>query len=182
MIGGFFMHSVLLVMIALSLSMDAFSLSLAYGTLNLEKKYIYLLTIIVGSFHFVMPLIGNWIGTLILSFVPMNPDLIVFIVLTFIGIEMILDSRKEETDMKKMSYFELLLFGFAVSIDSFSVGLGLMSFTHHLFLTAFLFSFCSAFFTYIGLLLGKKVNQKIGRISTLIGGILIVFIGILYIL
>lgn len=176
------MHSILFIMIALSLSMDAFSLSLAYGTLNLEKKNIHLLTIIVGSFHFVMPLIGNWIGTLILSLVPMNPDLIVFVVLTLIGIEMIIDSRKEEIDIKKMSYFELFLFGFAVSIDSFSVGLGLTSFTHHLFFTALLFSLCSAFFTYIGLLLGKKVNQKIGKISTLIGGILLVLIGLLYIL
>lgn len=176
------MHSILLIMIALSLSMDAFSLSLAYGTLNLEKKYIHLLTIIVGSFHFFMPLIGNWIGSLILSFVPMNPDWIVLIVLTFIGIEMILDSRKEETDIKKMSYLELFLFGFAVSIDSFSVGLGLISLTHHIFLTALLFSLCSAFFTYFGLVLGKKVNQKIGKISTLIGGILLIVIGIFYLL
>ena len=48
--------------IAVSLSMDAFSLSLAYGTLNLKKKYIKQLSLIVGIYHFFMPLIGLLIG------------------------------------------------------------------------------------------------------------------------
>ena len=34
--------------IAISLSMDAFSLALAYGTLNLNKKDIYKISITVG--------------------------------------------------------------------------------------------------------------------------------------
>ena len=34
------MNIITLIIIAVSLSMDAFSLSLAYGTLNLEKTYI----------------------------------------------------------------------------------------------------------------------------------------------
>lgn len=176
------MHFLLLIIIAVSLSMDAFSLSLAYGTLNLSKKYISILTIIVGCFHFFMPLIGNSFGSFLLSLIPINPDIIVFIVLTFIGIEMIIGSKKEETNVKKMSYLELLLFGFAVSLDSFSVGIGLISLSTHIFLTAFLFSFCSAFFTFLGLHLGKKIHKNIGNISTLLGGIVLVGIGVLYLL
>ena len=34
------MSIIMVIIVAISLSMDAFSLSLAYGTLNLEKKYI----------------------------------------------------------------------------------------------------------------------------------------------
>ena len=37
--------------IALSLSMDAFSLSLAYGTQNIENKTKYSIAIVVGLFH-----------------------------------------------------------------------------------------------------------------------------------
>ena len=51
------MRLIMVMLIAISLSMDAFSLSLAYGTLNLEKKYINLLSIIVGVYHFFMPII-----------------------------------------------------------------------------------------------------------------------------
>lgn len=42
------MSIIMVIVIAVSLSMDAFSLSLAYGTLNLEKSQIRLLSLIVG--------------------------------------------------------------------------------------------------------------------------------------
>ena len=49
------MNLFLLFIIAISLSMDAFSLSLAYGTLDINKKEIITLSIIVGIYHFFMP-------------------------------------------------------------------------------------------------------------------------------
>ena len=48
--------------IAIGLSMDAFSLALAYGTLENNIKKEILLSITVGIFHFFMPLIGPIIG------------------------------------------------------------------------------------------------------------------------
>ena len=41
------MHALIILTIAISLSMDAFSLALAYGTLNLKKKDIISIAIIV---------------------------------------------------------------------------------------------------------------------------------------
>ena len=61
------MSIIMVIVIAVSLSMDAFSLSLAYGTLNLEKSQIRLLSLIVGLYHFFMPLLGMWVGTKILN-------------------------------------------------------------------------------------------------------------------
>ena len=92
------MSIIIILTIAVSLSMDAFSLSLAYGTLNLEKKYINRISIIVGTYHFFMPLIGLTIGDILLKIIPIPPNIIVCIVLTFIGIEMIIDSFKKEED------------------------------------------------------------------------------------
>ena len=68
------MSIIMVIVIAVSLSMDAFSLSLAYGTLNLEKSQIRLLSLIVGLYHFFMPLLGMWVGTKILNFLPINPN------------------------------------------------------------------------------------------------------------
>jgi putative Mn2+ efflux pump MntP len=56
------MNLFIILVIAISLSMDAFSLSLAYGTLDIDKKNIYTLSIIVGIYHFFMPLIGYFVG------------------------------------------------------------------------------------------------------------------------
>ena len=174
------MHSFLLVMIAVSLSMDAFSLSLAYGTLNLDKKKIYTLTTIVGIYHFFMPLLGYKIGTIIMNLLPLNPNILVFLVLLLIGIQMIFDSFKEEKIETLTSFSQLLIFGFAVAIDSFSVGLGFSSLTNQYGLVALLFALSSAFFTYLGLQLGKQINKKIGKFSTIIGGVFLILIGIVY--
>lgn len=174
------MQIVLLIIIAVSLSMDAFSLSLAYGTLNLYKKDIFTLSTIVGIYHFFMPLVGLIIGSTILKFIKIDPDIIVFIVLTFIGIEMIFESFKKENKVKQMHLLEMIIFGFAVSIDSFSVGIGLKVMHISPLICSFIFSIFSFLFTYIGLLFGKKISSIIGKVATLLGGITLIVIGIMY--
>ena len=72
-----------LIIISISLSMDAFSLAIIYGTLGLDKKMSNLLSLMVGSFHFFMPILGNLIGLFLLeSFLP-NSDLLVGIIVGF---------------------------------------------------------------------------------------------------
>lgn len=172
----------IIIVIAVSLSMDAFSLSLAYGTLNLEKKYILKLSVIVGIYHFFMPLIGLKLGNIIENIINVNPNLITLIVLSYIGIEMIIESFKKQEKVKKMNLKELILFGLAVSIDSFSTGIGLNTITQNYIASVTIFSLTSFIFTYLGLILGKKINNIIGKISTLIGGIILIIIGIMYII
>lgn len=176
------MSLMVVVIIAVSLSMDAFSLSLAYGTLGLEKKYIKLLSIIVGLYHFFMPLFGLCVGNTLLALIPIDPKIIVFIVLTFIGIQMIIDSFKKEQLTKFVKFRELLLFGLAVSIDSFSVGIGLNSITDNYLLSVAIFSISSFTFTFIGLLIGKKISDLIGKLATIIGGVVLIIIGLIYLI
>lgn len=174
------MSFIIILIIAVSLSMDAFSLSLAYGTLKLEKKQIITLSLIVSIYHFIMPQIGRLIGNLIFSFVPISPSLIVFIILCFIGIQMILESNKEENNLNIMSFKNLLIFGFAVSLDSFSVGISLKAISSKYLLCSIIFSVTSFIFTYLGLYLGKKISLLIGKTATKIGGIILILIGLIY--
>jgi len=174
------MELLLVLVVAVSLSMDAFSLSLAYGTLGIPKKQIFLLSFIVGCFHFFMPLIGMFIGTNILNIIRINPDVIVFIVLLVIGIQMIFESFSEKEELKVMKTIELFLFAFAVSIDSFSVGLTLTNINENYILSAIIFAFCSMIFTLFGLLLGNKIEKLVGKIATIFGGAVLVIIGIIY--
>ena len=173
---------VLLVVIAISLSMDAFSLSLAYGTLGMTKKQTYKLGIIVGIFHFFMPLIGLFIGNTIFSIIKINPNIIVTTILSIIGLEMIYESFKETKTIKKMKTIEQLLFAFAVSIDSLSLGITLNTITSNYIFAAITFAISSCFFTILGLKLGTKIKSIIGKLSTVLGGIILIIIGITYIL
>lgn len=172
------MNLILIFFIAISLSMDAFSLALAYGTISLTKKEINLLSIIVGIYHFVMPILGMFIGKIVLS--KINSDILIFIIFTVIGIGMIIESFKKEEKVNKMKLLEMIAFGFAVSVDSFSVGVGLQSITSNYILSSLIFSLTSFTFTYIGLILGNKLNMLIGKLATLIGGISLILLGIFY--
>lgn len=176
------MSLLMVLMIAVSLSMDAFSLSLAYGTLSMEKKERRFLAVVVGIYHFFMPLLGMVLGAIILKFLPLSPNIIVFIVLSFIGIEMIIDSFKQDRSIPVIKLSEFLLFGLAVSLDSFSVGLGLKVIYSNPFISCALFSISSAFFTALGLFLGKIIHEHIGKISTFFGGIALIMLGISYLL
>ena len=166
-------------LIAISLSMDAFSLSLAYGTNKIENKTKYTLSIIVGIFHFFMPLIGSSIGNIILKIIKIKPQIIVSIILSFIGISMCI--KKEEKINPIKNIIEILFFALAVSLDSFSVGIGLKGITNKIFLAPLIFSITAGTITYIGIILGNKISKKIENLAPIIGGILLIIIGIIYI-
>ena len=176
------MNIMLIFIIAVSLSMDAFSLSLAYGTISMSKKEIRLLSIIVGIYHFFMPILGMLIGKFIFNIMHISGDLIVLIIFSFIGINMIIESLKKEEKVKKMKLGEMVLFGLAVSIDSFSLGIGMNNISDNFIMCSCIFSITSFTFTYMGLKLGNKLNQLIGKIATIVGGIVLILFGLIYII
>ena len=175
------MNLFIILVIAISLSMDAFSLSLAYGTLDIDKKNMYTLSIIVAIYHFFMPLIGYFIGSNFIKFLPVASNFVVFIILTLIGLEMIIDTIRKAEELKVMRLYSMIIFGLTVSIDSFSVGLGLDTISKNILLSSLIFSITSFVFTITGLFIGKKINQIFGRISTLIGGCVLILIAIFYV-
>ena len=174
------MNIIPIFVIAVSLSMDAFSLALAYGTISMSKREIKRLSFIVGIYHFFMPIFGMLIGNFITKLLPVDEDIITLIIFSFIGINMIIESFKNEEKLKKMKLGEMVLFGFAVSIDSFSVGIGINNISNNFIMCSIIFSLTSFLFTYIGLILGNKLNQLIGKISTILGGITLIILGIIY--
>lgn len=161
--------------------MDAFSLALIYGTQGITKKHKILLSLIVGIYHFIMPLIGVAIGTVITKKILVNPNIIVGIILSLIAIEMIISSFKEEDKKFLLTIPGYLLFGLSVSIDSLTTGIGLSMITQKYIFSSLIFAITSLSFTFFGLNIGDRLNKKYGRISTILGGIVLFVLGILYI-
>ena len=141
----------LVFLIAISLSMDAFSLALVYGTFGIDRKNKFILSIIVGMYHFVMPLLGMFIGELILSLFKFNTDILVSFILCFIGIQMLISSFKNEENIKAGTIISPLIFA-------------LVSFV----------------FTFIGLSIGNKIEKLLGKIATTIGGVILTIIGLCF--
>ena len=161
--------------------MDAFSLSLIYGTEGIKNKDKILLSVIVGIYHFIMPLIGLKLGSVITSKIIINTNILVGIILSLISIEMIISSFKNKEEKFLFSIPGYFLFGLSVSIDSLTTGIGLPAITDNYIITALIFSVTSLIFTFLGLNLGNILNQKYGKISTLIGGSILLILGIIYI-
>lgn len=158
--------------IAIGLSMDAFSLALAYGTNNLPYRKINSLSISVGIFHFLMPILGAIIGNTLLGNFISNANTIVAFVLLLLALEMFL-SRNEEKKGTISNIISVLLFSFTVSIDSLSVGIALGLTKSSIFPPATIFSIISTIFTYIGLILGEKLYTKYDKKAIYLGIIIL---------
>ena len=167
-----------ILLIGISLSMDAFSLALVYAIQGMTKKQKIILSIIVGIYHFIMPLIGLTFGTILSNINLISIDIIATIILIYIGIDLIISNFKKEDklEIKKTGF---LIFGLSVSIDSLTTGIGLKAITNKFILSSTIFLLTSLTFTYLGLILGNIISNKIGSYSKAIGGIVLIIIAII---
>jgi len=147
-----------ILLIGISLSMDAFSLALIYGIQGITNKQKIYLSIIVGIYHFIMPLIGLTFGTILDNINLVSIDIVATIILIYIGIDLIISNFKKEEriETNKKGF---LIFGLSVSIDSLTVGIGLKAITNNFMISSIIFSITSLFFTYIGLTLGNIIGK-----------------------
>lgn len=167
-------------LIGIGLSMDAFSLSLVYGTCGLSLYRQLFLSLIVGIFHFFMPLIGLYFGHLLSHYFIMNSNLVVGIIFCIIGFEMMISICHDEELKLLNSIFSYLLFGFTVSIDSLTTGIGLSLITNHYILATSTFMVVSGIFTFLGLMFGNRLNQSFGKYATFLGSIIMLVFSLYY--
>lgn len=171
-----------ILLIAVALSMDTFSLSLGLGTYNLPRKKIFQISLTVGIMHFLMPFLGNLIGFKIVNFFSLNHNLFLGIILLFIAGNLFFEMRKEENIELDLSLLGIFFFAFGVSIDAFSTGLGLSAITNNKLITMTIFSIISFLFTWLGLIIGKFASDKLGKKACYIGLILLIYLGIAHLL
>lgn len=170
----------ILLIIGICLSIDAFSISTVIGIYNLNFKKIFSASITVGIFHFIMPLIGVIISSKITRYLSIETDLILGIILLLISLQMFIEYIKPSNKEITLNKFGIILFAFGVSLDSFSVGLGLYAITDNLLLSSTVFSLVSFSFTFLGFTIGKYINKVLKKYSYLIGTMFLFIIGIIF--
>lgn len=171
---------ILLLFIGMSLSIDAFSISTCIGMTNIKKNKIIKTSLTVGLFHFIMPLIGVITSSFVIKYLNINTNLILGIILIMISLQMFIEYLRPSNKDIKLTNIGIILFAFGVSLDSFSVGLGLLAITKNLLIASTTFSVCSFSFTFLGLSLGKYINDKLNKYSYLIGTIILFILGIIF--
>lgn len=135
-----------ILLLAIALSLDTFSLSISIGITKINKKQIIFYSLLVGLLHFILPLLGNYIGIYILKILS-NTNIVLSIVLLFIALEISYETLIKKETIIKINKLNLIIMAISVSIDSLTTGLGISAITNNIYIVSFLFSIFSFSFT-----------------------------------
>ena len=176
------------IFLGFGLALDAFSVSVADAMANpgMKKRRKFSIALTFAVFQTLMPLIG-WICvktiadkfTIFQKAVPY----IALILLAYIGIKMIIESRKggeeENEGVATLTFATLMIQGIATSIDALSVGFAIADYSSLEALVSTLIIGITTFIICIfGLELGKKVGKAFSDKATLFGGCILIIIGL----
>ncbi len=168
-----------ILLIAIALGADAFSVAFAVGTGKRYKGQKFRLGFHFGLFQFLMPLIGWCIGSLAVEWVQKWDHWLAFGVLFFVALHNLYDSilsdDKEITRDLTRGWF-LVSLSIATSVDALAVGLVFGVLEIHPLLPSLLIGIVAGTMTLTGLFLGRFLRASFGRIVGAAGGILLLFL------
>ncbi len=181
-------------LIALSLSMDAFAVSVSSAacTKGLSRRHMLRAAFAFGLFQFLMPLAGWFLGHAFKDLISAFDHWVAFALLAFVGgkilMEVIGEWRNspdpascpvdEETAKRDLSSKRIVfVLAIATSIDALAVGMsfsliGKAALQPSVIIGIVTFIVCSA-----GFFFGKKIGLLFGRWAEIAGGVVLIGIG-----
>jgi len=178
------------VLLGVGLAMDTFSVSIV-NALNeplMPKKKMCAMSFVYAAFQAIMPLIGWFcVHTIIEYFRVVEPFIpwIALVLLLYIGGKMLLEGlgiiKEEEGNesVAKLTLGVLMVQGVATAIDALSVGFTIAEYNIWMALLAALIIAAVTFgISMVGAVIGKKVGTKLSSKASILGGIILIFIGL----
>lgn len=174
-------------LIGIGLSMDAFAVAICKGLAmpnKVDKKGALLIALYFGVFQAVMPTLGWLLGSQFARYVTRLAPWIAFILLAWIGGNMIRESlskeEREEEETGSVSHKELLVLAVATSIDALAVGVtfSMLELAVSIVVAVILIG-CTTFVislagVYVGNVFGAKYKSK----AEFVGGAILILIGV----
>ena len=171
--------------IAVGLSMDAFAVSVCKGlsTKDLKVKHYLTVGLWFGGFQALMPSIGYFLGSRFENYITNFDHWIAFILLGFIGANMIKEAlaKEEEKDEQNDSFAfkTMLVLAVATSIDAMTVGImfGLLPGVNIVWAVSFI-GITTFIFSAAGLKVGNVFGLKYKSKAEFAGGLILILMGI----
>ena len=166
-----------LFLIGIGLSMDAFAVAICkgLGMERINKRDTLLLALFFGGFQALMPLTGYLLGSRFASYIERWDHWIAFVLLAFIGGNMIRESREQEEEEIEhggsIRYRELFTLAVATSIDALAVGV-------HIAPAVTLIGCTTFVLTLVGVWVGNLFGSRYKSRAELTGGIILILIGV----
>jgi manganese efflux pump family protein len=181
--AGFIVMGLLsLVVLALSMSADAFAAALSKGSVLNRPHFTEALRIglLFGTVEAITPVIGWAAGLSAHVYVASLDHWTAFFVLGAVGGKMIWESAKrseEEARPARDSFAVLLVTAIGTSIDSMAVGVTLAFINANIVVTAAAIGLATFTMATIGIMIGRVAGAAFGRAAEGIGGICLILIG-----
>lgn len=172
-----------ILVMAVALGMDAFSLGIGIGMRGVRLRDIAKLSAIIALFHVLMPLAGMAAGEYVSTLLGGVATSAAGALLLLLGGHMVYSSLRGEAvdSFDHRTAWGMLVFAFSVSVDSFSVGVSLGMFSAHRLFTVLMFGLFGGTMSVLGLLLGRKVSRSLGGYGEAFGGVILFAFGLLFI-
>ena len=180
------MGAIELLLLAVSLSMDAFAVSLCKG-LSMPKASLKAGLVCGGWFGFfqaLMPLAGFFLGSLFAVYIESVDHWVAFGLLALIGANMLKEAfeKKEEccgckeTDLSPKAMFPMAV---ATSIDALAVGIGLaMTGGVNIWLAVALIGLVTFLLSNVGVKIGSLFGARFEKKAQILGGVMLILLGL----
>ena len=173
-----------LLLIAIGLSMDAFSVSICKGLTT--KKFSWRMALICGLwfgvFQALMPIVGYYLGAQFQEMIESYDHWIAFGLLFLIGANMIREAvwgKKEEGESNgALDFKTMFLLAIATSIDALAVGVSFACIQVKLWSSVIIIGLTTFVFSVLGVKIGNVFGTKYEKSAGIIGGIILILIGL----
>lgn len=168
-------------MLAAGEAMDASVVSMAKGTATRRLRLRHYISVSVwfGGFQALMTLAGYFIGAHFAHIVKSYGHWIVFVLLLFVGGEMIKNafSKEETKGDANYSLIQMSIMAVATSIDAFAVGVSFAFIDVDIWLASSVIGIVTFLFSLAGLKIGNIFGNRYKTSAEIVGGIILIALG-----
>jgi manganese efflux pump family protein len=169
--------------IALSLAMDAFAVSIAAGLIieRITARHVFRAAFHFGLFQSMMVIIGWLAGRYFAALLSAIDHWVAFALLALIGGRMLREAYSEEGSLKSVDPtrgWMLVTLSIATSIDSLAVGLSLAMLRVSVWVPSAIIGVVTAAMSVIGIGFGSRLGHRWEKRAEIAGGLLLIGIGI----
>ena len=170
-----------LLLLSVSLAMDAFAVSVCKGIAAGKPRIRHALMcgLYFGGFQFLMPCIGYFAASSFEQYVRRFDHWIAFALLALIGINMIRESLDEQKEANaSFSFLTMTALAVATSIDALAVGVSLAVLSVSVWRAAACIGVVTFVISFTGVYIGKAVGSRLAGSAGRAGGSILILLGL----
>ncbi len=175
------MSALELILLSVSLAMDAFAVSVCKGLASpsVKVRHVLLCGCFFGGFQFLMPLAGYGLASIFRQSIERYDHWIAFALLTLIGINMIRESFDEEKEANaSFSFVTMLGLAVATSIDALAAGVSLSMLSVQILPSVLCIGGITFVISCAGVMIGHLVGTRFSGNAERLGGAVLIVLGL----